>query len=45
MLQCLVAGDADGAATAMREHVNLLGEKLLDFIAVFHKRSTGDAVS
>lgn len=37
VLRCIVAGDEDGAAAAMRGHVNLLGEKLLDFIALFPK--------
>lgn len=35
ILRCIVTGDEEGAANAMRGHVNLLGEKLLDFIAVF----------
>lgn len=42
VLRCLVSGDENGAALAMRDHVNLLGEKLLDFIAVFHKSSLGE---
>ncbi len=35
VLRCIATGDEAGAANAMRAHVNLLGEKLLDFIAVF----------
>lgn len=37
VLRCIMTGDEEGAAAAMRGHVNLLGEKLLDFIAVFPK--------
>lgn len=37
VLRCIVAGDEQAAAAAMRDHVNLLGEKLLDFIALFPK--------
>jgi len=37
VLRCIVAGDEEAAAAAMRGHVNLLGEKLLDFIALFPK--------
>ena len=40
VLRCITTGDEDGAAAAMRGHVNLLGEKLLDFIAVFPKSSS-----
>jgi len=42
VLRCIVTGDEEGAAAAMRGHVNLLGEKLLDFIAVFPKGTGGD---
>jgi DNA-binding GntR family transcriptional regulator len=45
VLRCLLSGDEEGAALAMRDHVNLLGEKLLDFIAVFHKSNVSDAVT
>ncbi|ARP90151.1 hypothetical protein CAL14_07500 [Bordetella genomosp. 9] len=37
VLRAIATGDEDGAAQAMRGHVNLLGEKLLDFIALFPK--------
>ncbi len=37
VLRCIMTGDEEGAAVAMRGHVNLLGEKLLDFIAIFPK--------
>ncbi|GAA5236340.1 GntR family transcriptional regulator [Verticiella sediminum] len=37
VLRCLAEGDDGGAAEAMRGHVNLLGEKLLDFLALFPK--------
>lgn len=37
VLRSIMTGDEAGAAKAMRDHVNLLGEKLLDFIAVFPK--------
>lgn len=42
VLRYLVNGEEDAAATAMREHVNLLGEKLLDFIALFPKSTASD---
>ncbi|MVW71115.1 GntR family transcriptional regulator [Bordetella sp. 02P26C-1] len=35
VLQAIVDGDEDLADRMMTEHVNLLGEKLLDFIALF----------
>lgn len=35
VLRALATGDEEGAGAAMRGHVNLLGEKLLDFIALF----------
>jgi DNA-binding GntR family transcriptional regulator len=35
VLRCLARGDEEGAARAMQGHVNILGEKLLDFIALF----------
>jgi DNA-binding GntR family transcriptional regulator len=34
VIRAIEAGDEEGAAQAMRSHVNLLGEKLTDFIAV-----------
>ncbi|SAI70059.1 GntR family transcriptional regulator [Bordetella ansorpii] len=37
VLRALATGDEEGAGNAMRGHVNLLGEKLLDFIALFPK--------
>jgi DNA-binding GntR family transcriptional regulator len=37
VLRAIITGDEEGAAQAMREHVNLLGEKLIDFIALFPK--------
>lgn len=37
VLRCIAQGDEEGAGQAMRIHVNLLGEKLLDFMAVFEK--------
>lgn len=37
VLRCIAQGDVEGAGEAMRAHVNLLGEKLLDFMAVFEK--------
>lgn len=37
VLRCITQGDEEGAGHAMRAHVNLLGEKLLDFMAVFEK--------
>ncbi len=33
VINAILSGDADGAARAMRDHVNLLGENLTDFIA------------
>ena len=41
VLRSIVAGDEEAAANAMRGHVNLLGEKLLDFLAVFPKDGAG----
>ncbi|XAH23572.1 GntR family transcriptional regulator [Xylophilus sp. GW821-FHT01B05] len=35
VLRCIACGDEEGAGRAMQGHVNLLGEKLLDFIALF----------
>lgn len=35
VLRCIAHGDEEGAARAMQGHVNILGEKLLDFIALF----------
>ena len=35
VLRCIARGDEEGADKAMQAHVNLLGEKLLDFIALF----------
>lgn len=35
VLRHIASGDAEGADRAMQGHVNLLGEKLLDFIAIF----------
>lgn len=35
VLRAIATGDDEAAARAMRGHVNLLGEKLLDFIALF----------
>ncbi|RDH95930.1 GntR family transcriptional regulator [Caldimonas thermodepolymerans] len=43
VLRCIVAGDEEGAAAAMRDHVNLLGEKLLDFIALFPRMAPAPA--
>ncbi|WP_459615989.1 GntR family transcriptional regulator [Bordetella sp. 2513F-2] len=43
VLRAIVTGDEDAAANAMRGHVNLLGEKLLDFIALFPKEGAGGA--
>ena len=37
VLRCIARGDEEGADKAMQAHVNLLGEKLLDFIALFPK--------
>jgi DNA-binding GntR family transcriptional regulator len=37
VLRAIATGNEDAAAAAMRGHVNLLGEKLLDFIALFPK--------
>lgn len=37
VLKLIIAGDEDGADRAMSFHVNLLGEKLIDFIALFPK--------
>jgi DNA-binding GntR family transcriptional regulator len=37
VLRSIATGDEESAAAAMRGHVNLLGEKLLDFIALFPK--------
>lgn len=42
VLRSIAAGDEEAAANAMRGHVNLLGEKLLDFLAVFPKDGAGD---
>ncbi|WP_415806750.1 GntR family transcriptional regulator [Bordetella muralis] len=42
VLRCIVKGEEDAAANAMRGHVNLLGEKLLDFIALFPKGSASE---
>lgn len=39
ILQCIINGDAEGAGKAMQAHVNILGEKLLDFIALFPKEN------
>ena len=41
VLRSIVAGDEEAAANAMRGHVNLLGEKLLDFLAVFPRDGAG----
>ncbi|ARP79731.1 transcriptional regulator [Bordetella genomosp. 8] len=37
VLRAIATGNEEAAADAMRGHVNLLGEKLLDFIALFPK--------
>lgn len=39
VLRCIRAGDEVAAARAMSGHVNLLGEKLLDFLALFNRDS------
>ncbi len=40
VLRAIAQGDEEGAGKAMQAHVNLLGEKLLDFIAIFEKLET-----
>lgn len=42
VIKAIERGDEEGAANAMRSHVNLLGEKLTDFIAVLTPGSQFD---